>query len=386
VRLFVQSARRVQAGFVLDETNLPAVLRICVLVQGMPLGLELAAAWTEMLTPAEIAGEIEKSVDFLAVDWPDAPTRQRSIRAVFDWSWQLLQPDEQQVLRQLAIFRGGFTREAAQQVAGASLRVLTSLVQKSLIRRSDTALPMPGRYDFHELLRQFAAEQLNGAPEERAEVEGRHSDYYLEFVAARTHRLARNEPRQAAAELQGEIDNIRQAWAWAAHHHRLSALATSTVGLWQFYSFVDLIAEGERALQLAAECLCAQPAASAPPLRPPLGVEAQRLLSKLLALRAYLLVARVNHPQTIPLAQQAIALGQTSGTVEGETIGHLAWGYALSRQAQYAEARSHLEQAINLAQQHQHSPEDDLASLELLYDAEWIAHSLLRGLDRFADD
>jgi hypothetical protein len=188
-------------------------------------------------------------------------------------------------------------------------------------------------------------------------------------VAAREHRLARNEPRQAAAELQGEIDNIRQAWAGAAHHHRVAALAASATGLWQFYRFVELITEGEQALQLAAECMRTQPAASTP--------ETQRLLSKLLALRAYLLIKRVNHPQTIPLAQQAIALGQACGGVEGETMGQLAWGYALSRQARYAEARSHLEQAIQLAQQHQHPLADGLASFELLYEAELMAYNLL---------
>src|SRR5262249_50315025 len=152
------------------------------LVRGMPLGLELAAAWVEMLPVETIAAEIERSADFLAFDWRDAPERQRSVRAVFDWSWRLLNDIERQVLRQLAVFRGGCTREAAQAVVGAALRVLTSLEHKSLLRWGRRQRGT-GRYEMHELLRQFAVEQLGG--DERIAVEARHSAFYLAFVAAR---------------------------------------------------------------------------------------------------------------------------------------------------------------------------------------------------------
>src|SRR6185295_7491055 len=107
VRLFIQCARRVLPGFKLSQENSRLILRICELVQGMPLGIELAAAWVEMLPLETIAAEIERSADFLAFDWRDAPARQRSMRAVFDWSWQLLNAAEQQALRGLAVFRGG---------------------------------------------------------------------------------------------------------------------------------------------------------------------------------------------------------------------------------------------------------------------------------------
>jgi predicted ATPase len=115
LRLFVQSAQRVAPHFALSAENLPALLRICSLVEGMPLGLEMAAAYIDQLQPAEIAQELEKNVDFLTAEWHDAPERQRSMRAVFDWSWRLLNESEQQVLRQLAAFRGGFTRDAAER-------------------------------------------------------------------------------------------------------------------------------------------------------------------------------------------------------------------------------------------------------------------------------
>src|SRR5262249_357065 len=197
-----------------------------------PLGLELAAAWAEMLSLDEIAQEVERSADFLAAEWSDAPARQRSMRAVFDWSWRLLNDAERHSLLGLSVFRGGFIREAADVVVGASLRVLTRLMHKSLLRWSEAG-GIGGRFDIHELLRQFAAEQLD-ASGERAAVEARHGEYYLHFVAERERRLARNQPREAAAEIRAEIDNVRQAWIWAASQAQAAVLEDSAYGVWQY--------------------------------------------------------------------------------------------------------------------------------------------------------
>jgi predicted ATPase len=169
IRLFEQSARRVKPDFVVGNDNLTVVARICALVEGMPLGLELAAAWADMLPLDEIASEIEQSIDFLSSDWKDAPERHRSLRAVFDSSWRSLDEFEQRIFRSLSVFQGGFTREAAQTVAGASLRALARLGHKSLLYQRG------GRYEIHELLRQFGAEQLHLSPKERVAVEERHS-------------------------------------------------------------------------------------------------------------------------------------------------------------------------------------------------------------------
>ncbi|MCB0063951.1 MAG: AAA family ATPase, partial [Caldilineaceae bacterium] len=134
VRLFVQAAQRIQAHFQVTAENLPPLLRICQLVQGMPLGLELAAAHVDQLPLVEIADAIAQSAAFLAVDWRDLPERQRSMGAVFQWSWRLLDEQERQVFRQLAVFQGSFTRTAAETIAGATLPVLTRLLHKSLLQ------------------------------------------------------------------------------------------------------------------------------------------------------------------------------------------------------------------------------------------------------------
>ena len=116
VRLFVQAVQRVQPDFQLSAANLLAILRICQAVQGMPLGLELAAAQADELPLATLAATVAERAEVLTVSWRDLPARQRSMRAVFAWSWQLLTPAEQRALRQMSIFRGGFDRTAAQAV------------------------------------------------------------------------------------------------------------------------------------------------------------------------------------------------------------------------------------------------------------------------------
>ena len=160
--LFMQRAVQVNGRFTPARGDLASIATICRLVQGMPLGLELAAGWTRVMTLEEIVREIEKGIDFFSTTVRNIPERHRSLRAVFRQSWQMLTPQEQQAYAALSVFRGGFSREAAVQVTGVSLPVLVSLVDKSLVRHTQT-----GRYDVHELLRQFASEKL----EEDADLE-----------------------------------------------------------------------------------------------------------------------------------------------------------------------------------------------------------------------
>ncbi|NIP84114.1 MAG: AAA family ATPase, partial [Planctomycetales bacterium] len=212
VRLFLQSACQAQPAFEVTTNSLADVARICRLVQGMPLGILLAAAWVRMLTPAEIAdqisGEIGQSLDFLEADLRDVPQRQRSMRAVFDHSYRLLTQREREVFQGLSVFRGGFTHQAAQYVTDASLRELRSLVDKSLLQRDPG-----GRYGIHELLRQYAAEKLLGeGPAEEEAARDRHCTYYAGFLRQReAHLIGRNQ-KQALAEVGAEIENVRAGW------------------------------------------------------------------------------------------------------------------------------------------------------------------------------
>jgi predicted ATPase len=201
VRLFVQSARRARARFALTEANGPEVARICRLVDGLPLAIELAAALVRTRDCAAIAREIERDLDFLASPLRDVPDRHRSMRAVFEHSWALLGDPEREALRRLSVFRGGFEAEAAREVAGVEPRLLAALVDKSLLHRAGAA-----RYELHELLRQFAEELLRLEPEEHEATLARHVAYYQALAGAAALQPYRLSPGAWTDRLEQEYD------------------------------------------------------------------------------------------------------------------------------------------------------------------------------------
>jgi predicted ATPase/DNA-binding SARP family transcriptional activator len=206
VQLFAQRARRLKLDFDLD-VEAAAVVHICRLLEGLPLGIELAAGWVRTYRCAQIAQEIERDLDFLSTTVQNVPARHRSLAAAFDHSWRLLDAAEARLFRHLTAFRGSFDETAAQAVAGASPLMLAQLADKSLLQRLSGS-----RYVVHELLRQFGAEKLSES--ERYVVGSAHSRYYAALVAARRqHQATAHEPAALAA-LQVEYENIRSGWQW----------------------------------------------------------------------------------------------------------------------------------------------------------------------------
>ncbi len=226
IRLFVDSGQRVQPGFTLTGNNAADVVRVCRLVRGMPLGLILASGWLELLTPAEIAAEIERGLEFLAADMADLPERQRSMRAIFETSWRALSPDEAMVMARLSIFRGGFTRESAENVAGANLRILLSLVNKSFLQRRGEG----GRFNVHELLRQYAAEQRRQA-DPVGGVDLAHCREFARLVDAEADQSALVLLPSSIDRLVVEQDNIRRAWAYAVEHGLVEEVVKLSPGI-----------------------------------------------------------------------------------------------------------------------------------------------------------
>jgi len=208
VELFVDGARRADPAFEVSAENLEALAQILNLTGGLPLAILLAAAWVDMISVDEIAQEIEKSLDFLETDVGDVPDRHRSIRAVFDYSWSLLSSDEQETFAALSVFRGGFTREAAQQVTGASLRSIANLAGKSLLRPD----PSSGRYVVHELLRQYAETELETNTQRCDEVQAAHAEYFANMTDGSFEAYARGEQQQTLDLVEADLDNIRTAW------------------------------------------------------------------------------------------------------------------------------------------------------------------------------
>jgi len=208
VALFLQSARRVRQEFVPTPTDQQAIRHLCQLVDGMPLGIELAAAWVRLFSCDEIVKEVARSLDFLSTSLRNIPERHRSLRAVFDQSWALMSKREQQSFRRLTVFRGGFTREAADAIAGATLPMLSALVDKSLVQQSGV-----GRFSLHQLLRQYGEERLTEAAEAR-EIRNRHLAFFMAFVEGAEPTYVRDLAwlEQVAAE----SENVWAALQWAA--------------------------------------------------------------------------------------------------------------------------------------------------------------------------
>lgn len=217
VDLFLHRARQANLRFHAAPEDILAAARICRLVEGNPLAIEMAAAWTRVLSCSEIAAELERGTDILRTTSRDVPPRHRSMRAVFDHSWNLLNEEEQRVLLALSVFQGGFRREAGEWVAGATLPVLSALAAKSLVRKRGSE-----RYSLHEVIRQYAAERLGEHPEEQAAVEARCSSYYLRLFSRSDERLRSSEQQKALADLTNEMDNFRAAWNWAVSNGRFA--------------------------------------------------------------------------------------------------------------------------------------------------------------------
>jgi predicted ATPase/DNA-binding SARP family transcriptional activator/Tfp pilus assembly protein PilF len=250
VQLFLQSARRARSDLVLTADDLVAIVQICQLVEGMPLAIELAAAWVRVLSPAEIAYELEQNLALLTTEMRDVPERHRSISAVFAQSWERLSSDERRVLRCLAVFVDGFQRAAAAEVANASPATLAALADKSLIRRDSS-----GRYAMHELLRQFVAARLAEDPSEEYETHCRHSRYYLTLLDRSDDFMLGPYQRSTLNQLAAEFDNLDAAWEWAIQQALWSEINQAIDGLHRFCDLRGWFQDGMAMLQLLRTAL-----------------------------------------------------------------------------------------------------------------------------------
>lgn len=291
VQLFLTTVQRSQPHYTLPTAAVPAVMGICQQVQGMPLALELAATWMNVFTPAEIAAELTRNLDFLASDLYDLPLRQRSMRAVFETSWRLLTAEEQRVFQQLAVFRGSFTREATQVVTGASLAVLVSLLHKSFLQRT-----ADNRYQIHELLRQFGEEKLAETPTMQMVTQARHSDYYLTFVSKRAPGLQGPQQPVLLHEISQEIDNIRHGWLWAAEQGNVGLIDCALDGLYGYYQMRSRCQEG-------IELFMVQPSAGSTVL-------SQQLVNRLRARQGALHCEFGHYAQARTLLQESLAIAR----------------------------------------------------------------------------
>lgn len=267
VQLFIQRARRADSTLALmdeelsDET-LAQIARICQLVDGLPLGLELAATWVRTLNLQEIGDEIAADLDFLTTTKRGVPERHSSMRAVLEQTWRLLTRTEQDLFCKLAFFANGFTRQAATRVADASMLILAALVRKSIINHG-----RDGRYRMHGLLRQFAATRLQADPAWHSTIAEKHSRYFGLLLqtwegelSGTGNKLANNVySPDLLTVISNDLDNIRQGWRWAVANSNgieQSPLVNTYVdSLFHFYDTRSRFQEGWTEFQAAVHTL-----------------------------------------------------------------------------------------------------------------------------------
>ncbi|GIK56652.1 MAG: transcriptional activator [Chloroflexota bacterium] len=243
VQLFLQMATRVQRQFQPTPTDLTVIVYLCQRLEGLPLGIELAAGWLRHLSCPEIGQKLDKSISLLATDLRNVPARQRSMTAVFDYSWALLPVPAQVVLARLSLFQSGFTAAAAAAIAGATEMELTMLVEHSLLRREGD-----GRYAQHTLLRQLSATRL--APTEQAATAEALAHYYAALLQAQEAQLDGPQANILLADLRHDGANLAAAWAWGLAHQAVDLLAQMAGGL-------AYLEETQGAFQLGYERLAA---------------------------------------------------------------------------------------------------------------------------------
>lgn len=261
VRLFSQRARVIMPEFELTSAISPSINRICQIVRGIPLGVELAAAWIRVLSPAQIAQQIEQNLDLLATHARDVPERQQSLTAVFDSVWHLLNENEQQVFAQLSVFHGSFDLNAFLQITGASPWTLAALVEKSLLQKDDQQQTQ-SRYHLVELLRLYSTSKRISALLDDTKIRQQHSDYYLAFLQEKGSQINSQYQPQIIHSIGQERENIRVAWLWAVQQGAIDQIRESIAGLAQFYLCRGPYQEGIRLLQTAIETVCSLPGTS----------------------------------------------------------------------------------------------------------------------------
>lgn len=368
VRLFTQSVQAFNSDFVLDAQSAPAVTKICQLLHGLPLGIELAASWARFLSLDEIAQEIQHNLDFLETTMLEVPEQQRSMRAVFTHSWRLLSVAEQQVLRRLAVFRGGFTHTAARQVTGATLPLLAALSDKSLIQQDVLASHAPDhqpggatpRYRLHTVIHQYAAEQLAQA-QEADEYQTRHAAYMIEFLASLRNDLKASRQQAALRLIHSDIENLRAAWQWLIeqlHRGQVTALgqeeqlSRAMESLFDFYDMRSWFQEGETIFGQLAQQLATSltPSLAAAESESPRAL--WRLQAKAQARQGWLAfhVGRASEGQQL-LEGSWQRLRQIQA--EADTVFNLNYlGAILRHSGEFAQATEYLQAALQLAQQH----------------------------------
>ncbi len=362
--LFVARARLARSTFALTPENALEVVRVCHGLDGIPLAIELAAAWVRVLPVRELAARLDDAVMLLTTNDRALPPRHRTLRATLDWSHDLLDATDRVLLRRLGVFAGGWTLRAAEDVCAgedleprAVLHALRRLVDASLVLVDEQERDDGMRYRLLETVRHYAAEKRRAAGEDDI-LRRRHAAWSLELAERAEPELT--GPRQAArlAQLDREADNLRAALGWAVRAEPALALRL-TGALWPFWRIRDYYDEGRRWL---GEALAAAGAEGGPRI--------QSARARALTGMGMLAIEQEDYEEAIAFLARAVALYEDLGDERGLAGAIKALGNAACYQGDYAHATVLWERGLAL----QRHAGDDVGVAELLHNLGVVAY------------
>lgn len=338
VQLFIQAARRARPGFRYTVANGPSVACICRQVQGWPLALEMAAAWVRMMSCEAICKQITQSSELLSSAVHDVPQRQRSIKTIFEHTWATLSVDEKTALVRLTVFRGDFSRDAAQTISTVPAPLILQLIDKSLVHYNEEE----DRYQLHPLLRQFAVEKAQATPDVLEETKERHCHFYLNWLAKQDARRQGADGSLARHVVEIHGDNLRQAWLWATRRGGLDLLIDNVGRLARYYRAAGLPQEGAALLRQTLQRLADKGREE------PLALRAH-ILYQLAQLLSYM----GQYGEAVRVAEEARELATAAD--DPSLVAHvvIAQAHMWREQGQYEQALHILEQALAFSRAHE---------------------------------
>ncbi|HEU5088605.1 MAG TPA: AAA family ATPase, partial [Roseiflexaceae bacterium] len=351
-QLFLYCARRVDPNFLPTAEDNMAIAEICGLVDGLPLGIELAAAQINELPPHTIAATLRDGWRHSRARHSQHDRHHQSLALVIDSFWRLLSRSEQRVLSRLGLFQDGFLAEAGRLVADASPFFLHALVASGYLRRSGN-----GRYQLQELLHQDAFQRLQQRPADLQRVAKRHAVYYLRFVQAREEALFRNQT--AKDDIRAEYANIRTAWRWCVAHD-VAQVVRAARGLVRFSLATGHLRDASAALE---DALAALPPVASSDITY-IAVRAKLEVQQSIALHG---LSRYDDAEFY--AEQALAHARQTGDAETIALAHLACADALIMLTRFAAAQTHLEACLQIATTNQYAWIEAMALMARAYTA-----------------
>ena len=332
VQLFVERARAVKSDFALSDHNARAIADICRRLDGLPLAIELAAAWTRVLAPAALLGRLEHRLPLLIVGVRDLPARHQTLRGAIAWSYELLAADERALLRELAVFSGGYTTEAVERVCrpGPALLLLARLVEKSLVRQESVGEET--RFGMLETTREFALEQLE-ASRAADTLRRRHAAYYADLAEAAQPELVGPAQAEWLRHLELEHANFRAALDWTLSSNDAEPGLRLAAALSTFWEARGHLAEGQRWLERAL--------ASGEMASP-------RLRASALHGAGLIAVRQAEYARATDLLEQALALRRVHADRAEVAVSLVGLGSIATYQGDYARARALYEESLAL--------------------------------------